>query len=77
MMLSAEWCVMEAVSNALGKYNAENVDAVLNEETGMVDIIYHGDNNSFPIETSVAKMKFIDKQRLAAELDKWNVGHCW
>lgn len=70
-------CVVKAVDRALTKYSADNVDVVVNEETGLVDIMYHSRNNSFPIETGIVGMGFIDKESLVKELDNRNVGYCW
>lgn len=69
--------VVEAVDRALNRHSADHVDVVANEETGKADVIYHSENNSFPIETGVADMTHIDKQALVKELDNRNVGHCW
>lgn len=69
--------VLGAVDRALSEYSADHVDVVANEETGKADVVYHSENNSFPIEVGVADMTYIDKQALVKELDNRNVGHCW
>ena len=69
--------VVAAAERALGQYDPDNVDAVLNEETGKVDILYHSDTNSFAIEAGVADAEGLDLKALAEELDEISVGHCW
>lgn len=69
--------VVAAAERALGQYDSDNVDAVRNEETGKVDIIYHSDNNSFAIEAGVADVEDLDLKALAKALDEIGVGHCW
>lgn len=69
--------LVAAVDRALQKYSPGNVDVVINEETGLVDVIYHSRNNSFPIESGIVSMSHIDKAALIKELDNRNVGHCW
>lgn len=69
--------ILDAVSRALRKYPAENVDVVGNEETGKMDVNFHSRNNSFAIESGVAMTDNIDKKALARELDSVGVGHCW
>ena len=69
-----------AIDRALGNYDAENVDLVLNEETGWLDVMYHSDRHSFPIQMNVANPDAFteeDKSTLIAELDKRHVGYCW
>lgn len=69
--------VVEAVDRALAKHSADNVDIVRNEETGLVDVIYHSAKNSFAIESGVANMDHVDKVALIPELNKRGVGYCW
>lgn len=72
--------IVEAVDRALNKYDSDNVDVVKNEETGMVDVVYHSDKNSFAIETNVCNHKYLDehdKDILVGELNSRNVGYCW
>ena len=69
--------VLDAVDQALGKYSSDNVDVVHNEETEMLDVVYHSKNNSFTIESGIAYTDEIDLDELENELDKLNVGHCW
>lgn len=69
--------LIAAVDRALSKYSADNVDVVMNEETGLVDIMYHSRNNSFPFESGIVGMSSIDRDALVKELDNRNVGHCW
>lgn len=68
--------VLDAVDQALGKYSSDNVDVVCNEETEMLDIIYHSKNNSFAIESGIAYIDEIDLDDLESELNKLNVCLC-
>ena len=69
--------VVAAAERALGRYDSDSVDAVPNEETGKVDIIYHSDTNSFTIEAGVADVDDLDLNALAEALDEIGVGYCW
>lgn len=72
--------IVEAIDRALEEYDSDNVDVVKNEETSMLDIIYHSDNNSFAIQADVFNYKYLnehDKGMLVRELDKRHVGYCW
>lgn len=72
--------IVEAVDRALEKYTSENIDVIRNEETGKLDVIYHSDNNSFPIEQNFIDPLCISKEHkeaLIKELNKRNVGYCW
>lgn len=68
--------VIDAVDRTLCFYDSEDIDVVVNEETGMVDIIYHSRNNSFPIESGIVSAKRVNKSKLIKELDLRHVGHC-
>lgn len=70
--------VLNAVDKVLWDYASDNVDVVHNEETGMLDVIYHSDNNSFPIYSSVvSKNDVINIGELEEQLDLRSVGYCW
>lgn len=69
--------VLEAVNQALEEYTSDNVDVIYNEETGMLDVIYHSDSTSFPIVSGVVKADDIDLWELEPELDWLDVGYCW
>lgn len=71
------YSVVALVDKALDEYASDNVDVVLNEETNMLDIMYHSDNNSFAIYSEVADADIIDFGVLEDELDKRDVGHVW
>ena len=68
--------VIDAVDRALCFYDSEHVDVVRNEETGMIDVIYHSHNNSFAIESDIVSAKRVSKPKLIKELDLRHVGHC-
>ena len=69
--------IINTVYEILEQYSSDNVDVVRDEETNMLNIIYHSRHNSFPIETNVAKFDDVDIEELEKELDNCNVGHCW
>ena len=72
--------IIEAVDRALNDYYSNNVDVIRNEETGMIDVIYHSDNNSFVIQANVSNPEHLsknDKKTLIKELNKRHVGYCW
>ena len=72
--------IIKAVDRALDRHSSDNVDVVRNEETGMVDVIYHSDNNSFTIYEDLVDFDDLserDKETLVRQLDKRYVGHCW
>ncbi len=69
--------VVEAVDRALCFYDANNVDVVKNEETGMLDVMYHNNNNSFGIDVDIVNARKVNKAKLIKELDQRGVGYCW
>lgn len=69
--------VIAAVRKALSFYSAENVDVSLNEVSGMLDVIYHSDATSFPIQHSVAMFDTVDRKVLIEALDGMSVGYCF
>lgn len=69
--------VVLAVKNALCEYDSSNVDVVLNEETEMLDIVYHSRHNSFGIAYDIAHCDEVDFNRLEIELNELDVGYVW
>ena len=69
--------VILAVEDALCEYSENNVDVMRNEETNMLDVIYHSSSNSFAIECGVACFDEVDIDALEYALDDLGVGHCW
>lgn len=69
--------VIAAVRKALSFYSSENVDVVLNGMTSMLDVIFHSDTNSFPIQHSVTTMDTVDRDTLIAALNAIGVGYCF
>ena len=69
--------VIEAARKALSFYSAENVDVVLNEVSGMLDMIFHSDAQSFPIQHSVATLDSVNRNALIEALDAMGVGYCF
>lgn len=69
--------LLRAVQYALNNYASDYISVVINEETGMLDVMYCSRNNSFGIVTSVEAAESVDLDAVAIELDKLNVGHVW
>lgn len=69
--------VVEAVKRALDKYDSGNIDVILNEESNMLDIVYHSRHNSFDIESDVTSANDIDLRQLELALEEYNVGYVW
>lgn len=69
--------IMMAVDLALNSYASDNVDVVLNEETGCLYVAYHSENNSFPLSEDICHKSLVDLEDLESALDGVNVGHCW
>lgn len=69
--------IVKHVKKALEKYSTENVDVALNEETNCLYVMYHSDHDSFPITKDICQKEHANLEKLAAALDKLDVGHCW
>ena len=69
--------ILEKVDAALVVYPPDNVDVILNEETGYLYVSYHSHNNSFPLTNSICKKCEVNLATLVKALDDKNVGHCW
>lgn len=72
--------IMSAVSDAIARYPADNVDVVKNELTGMMEVIFHSSKNSFLIHGNICRrldLSDSNMSKLIKELDKVHVGHCW
>ena len=69
--------VIEAVKKALDKYDSGNVDVVLNEESNMLDVVYHSKHNSFDIVSDVVSANDIDLRQLELALEEYDVGYVW
>lgn len=69
--------VIEAARKAVSAYSTENVDVVLNEVSGMLDVIHHSDAQSFPIQHSVATPDSVNRNALIEALNAMGVGYCF
>lgn len=69
--------IVSMVEEELNEYSSDNVDVVLNEETGKLDIMYHSDNNSFLIRATDIDADKVDLKILEEGLDEFSVGHVW
>ena len=69
------------LKNALDKYSSDNIDIVYDEDTYRYCIMYHSENNSFPIY-GIEADSFIFKDESDPEVwlhklaDKYCVGYC-
>ena len=68
--------VIKAVDNALHEYPTEYVDVVRDEETDMLNVMYHSWHNSFAIFEDVAHIDNVDMDRLGKYIDFIGVGYC-
>ena len=68
---------MYEVNKALIQYNFDNIDVVIDEESQQLCVIYHSNNNSFPIAANLGPKDGIDLKQLETFLDELHVGHCW
>lgn len=69
--------VVDAANKAICKYDIDEVDVVADEVTGTMIVMYHSDNNSFPIEDTKIPTDEVELGVLANELDKIGVGQCF
>lgn len=69
--------IVSMVEEELNEYSSDNVDVVLNEETGKLDIMYHSDSNSFLIRATDIDADKVDLEILEEGLDEFSVGHVW
>lgn len=63
--------IVSMVEEELNEYSSDNVDVVLNEETGKLDIMYHSDNNSFLIRATDIDADKVDLGILEEGLDEF------
>lgn len=73
----SEKCLRVAINMSLLHYREENVDVVANEETEQLDVIYHSDNNSFPLVSGVCKVSDIAKDRVKEIACEYGIGYCF
>ena len=69
--------IVRAVEKATSMYGRDFVDVYLDYETEMYDIMICRGNDSLPYMLGVGRLKRVDKNELACELDKLGVGHMW
>ena len=72
--------IMDIVNDTITHYPADNVDVVKNENTGMIEVIFHSNKNSFLIHGNICRMIDLSKtsiNKLIQELDSIHVGHCF
>lgn len=71
--------LVAAVDSALSTYDSDNIDLVVDEESGHFVVVYHSENNSFNVSDYLLDASIVsdeDKEKLIAELDARHVGHC-
>lgn len=69
--------VITKVKEALNKYDSENIDVIINEETNCLYIMYHSYNNSFPVSEDIVHENHVLFGELEEKLDTLGVGHVW
>ena len=69
--------IKKAVENALLKYDAENVDIVRQEETNVINIMYHSRHNSFPIVSNVCTANGLSETDIDKISREYDTGYCW
>lgn len=69
--------VVDKVEEVLKEYDSENIDVVINEETNCLYVMYHSDNNSFPVSEDIVHEDHVLFGGLEEELDELGVGHVW
>lgn len=69
--------VITKVKEALNKYDSENIDVIINEETNCLYIMYHSYNNSFPVSEDIVHEDHVLLGELEEKLDELGVGHVW
>lgn len=69
--------IMYEVNKALIQYSSDNIDVVIDEESQQLCVIYHSNNNSFPIAANLGPKNCIDLKQLETFLDELHIGHCW
>lgn len=72
--------LLAMVDKALSAFDGYTIDLVVDEESGQFVVMYHSHNNSFIASDSLLDASMLseeDKEKLVAELDARNVGHCW
>lgn len=67
--------VVDAASAALNKYDSDNVDVILDEETGELVVMFHSSKTSHPITNTGVYADDVDLRQLEKELDKLTVGY--
>lgn len=69
--------IVRAVEEATSVYGRDFVNVYLDYETEMYDIMICRGNDSLTYMLGVGRLKRVDKNELACELDKLGVGHVW
>lgn len=69
--------IKTAVEEALEKYGPENVDIIKNQETGLIDIMYHSRHNSFGIITDVCSCEDLSETDIDTIANCYSIGYCW
>ena len=69
--------IINVVKAAVDEYGRDFVDVYLDYETEMYDVMICRGNDSLPYMLGVGRLKRVDKNELACELDKLGVGHVW
>lgn len=58
-------------------YEEEAIDVVKDDETGMLQIVWHSSNNSFTPRNTDIKAEDTDLEELEKALNAMGIAHCW
>lgn len=69
--------ILDEVHQALTLYPEDSIDVIFDESTQQLCIMYHSDNNSFPIADNLGTKDSVNLDEMEQALDKLHVRHCW
>lgn len=64
-----------AIIEALEQYDTDNVDVVVNFDEGIVDVMYHSNNNSFCIVGNVCKIYDVSEDDIVNLANLYDIGY--
>lgn len=74
--MAANNILKKAVEDALKKYDSKNLDLIIDDESGNVDIIYHSINNSFCVKRDICKDSKLSEADIIHIADNYDLGYC-
>ena len=67
--------LIAAIDEALEQYDNDNIDIVVDDEFGCIDLMYHSDNNSFCIKRNVCSLDECGEDDIEYFANLYNVGY--